>query len=415
VDDTLFCRNGELRDLLDGRLRDAVAEVEKIDANRFLNASEIDLCEALVEEHALTVPALSKDHMRLDYQETSVDLRFRQTRVPIFDPDRPIYRRGTRLAVRVLFTGDAELFHYTPSAWSPAQPEGEVVNSELRLSYEVLDESEETIKSWLHGVIARVEQYLSWVAVDIARYDESLQRGIAAAISERKQHLLKQKGLVAALGIPLRRREDVTGTFALPLRRRAPAIERVAASGAAYAPEPTLADETYEEVLQVIGSMAVAMERSPSTFAHMDEEQIRDLFLVFLNGRYEGAATGEAFNANGKTDILIRHEGCNVFIAECKFWKGATSLMRAVAQLLSYTTWRDTKTALILLNRNADFSAVLQKAPDVLRTHPSLKRELPALGETQFRFVLGRPSDPSREVVVTLIAFDVPRPADTQA
>ena len=37
----------------------------------------------------------------------------------------------------------------------------------------------------------------------------------------------------------------------------------------------------------------------------MDEEALRSHFLVQLNGHYEGQATGETFNYEGKTDILI--------------------------------------------------------------------------------------------------------------
>jgi len=43
------------------------------------------------------------------------------------------------------------------------------------------------------------------------------------------------------------------------------------------------------------------LERSPKAFAHMEEEHLRDQFLVQLNGHYEGQATGETFNAEGKT------------------------------------------------------------------------------------------------------------------
>ncbi len=68
--------------------------------------------------------------------------------------------------------------------------------------------------------------------------------------------------------------------------------------------------------------MSVVVERNPTSFATLDEEGIRDHFLLQLNGHYEGAATGETFNAAGKTDIMIRAEDRNVFIAECKFWRG---------------------------------------------------------------------------------------------
>ena len=74
-----------------------------------------------------------------------------------------------------------------------------------------------------------------------------------------------------------------------------------------------------------------------------------------LNGQYHGAATGETFNCKGKTDILIRHQDKNIFVAECKFWEGYEALIKTTNQLLSYTTWRDTKTALIIFSRRIGF------------------------------------------------------------
>ena len=71
--------------------------------------------------------------------------------------------------------------------------------------------------------------------------------------------------------------------------------------------------------ITVIDHMSQTIERSPSTFVQMKEEQIRDLILVNLNGHYEGDATGETFNAKGKTDILIRADCRNVFIGNANF------------------------------------------------------------------------------------------------
>jgi hypothetical protein len=52
--------------------------------------------------------------------------------------------------------------------------------------------------------------------------------------------------------------------------------------------------------------MTHVMEQSPHAFVKMGEEDLRTHFLVQLNGVYEGQATGETFNFEGKTDILIR-------------------------------------------------------------------------------------------------------------
>jgi len=107
--------------------------------------------------------------------------------------------------------------------------------------------------------------------------------------------------------------------------------------------------EEYENILSIMRNMVRVMEQSPKAFENMGEEDLRTQFLVQLNAQYEGRATGETFNFQGKTDILIRaDEGGNVFIAECKFWSGEKQFLETIDQLLSYLTWRDTKTAILI-------------------------------------------------------------------
>ena len=64
----------------------------------------------------------------------------------------------------------------------------------------------------------------------------------------------------------------------------------------------------------------------------------------------QGKATGETFHRAGKTDILLHEGDRNVFIAACKFWKGPKAFGEATDQRLGYTTWRDSKTAIFVVN-----------------------------------------------------------------
>jgi hypothetical protein len=127
-----------------------------------------------------------------------------------------------------------------------------------------------------------------------------------------------------------------------------------------------------------------------------------------LNGQYEGGATGETFNAGGKTDILIRGGDRNVFIAECKFWQGPKSFDEAVAQLLGYLSWRDSKCALLVFNRTRDSSAVGEKMHEVMKAREEFTRCVsnPPGGDARYIFV--KKSDPGREIIVTTQLFDVP-------
>ena len=154
--------------------------------------------------------------------------------------------------------------------------------------------------------------------------------------------------------------------------------------------------------------MAQVMELSPSAFATMDEESLRSHFLVQLNGHYEGGATGETFNYEGKTDILIRVQGKNIFIAECKYWDGPKKLTDTLNQLLSYSSWRDTKVAVIVFNRRKNFSSVLDVIPPTVEAHPNCKKFVGQQSETSFRYTFAHRDDPNREMTLTVMAFDVP-------
>jgi hypothetical protein len=164
----------------------------------------------------------------------------------------------------------------------------------------------------------------------------------------------------------------------------------------------------YELILTIISNMVLVIERSPETFHRIKEEDLRQHFLVQLNGQFEGQATGETFNFQGKTDILIRQNGKNIFIAECKFWRGAKVMVETINQLLGYASWRDTKTAILVFNRGKKFSEVVNTIPEIVKQHPNFKRTMPAAGETNTRYVFRHQDDPNRELILTVMAFNVP-------
>ncbi len=155
-------------------------------------------------------------------------------------------------------------------------------------------------------------------------------------------------------------------------------------------------------------NMAHVMERSSCAFASINEEALRSHFLVQLNGHFEGQATGETFNYQGKTDILVRSGDRNIFIGECKYWGGPKKLSETIDQLLGYSSWRDTKTAIILFNRNKEFSRVLEAIPPQVKAHPKFKRDLGKSSETVFRYIFASTDDSNREIYLRIPAFDVP-------
>jgi len=77
-------------------------------------------------------------------------------------------------------------------------------------------------------------------------------------------------------------------------------------------------------------------------------------------------------------------------------------------QLLGYTTWRDTKAALLVFNRGRNMSTVLDGVSKTAESHPNCKAVRETGAETQFRYVFGQRDDPNREIILTILVFDVP-------
>jgi hypothetical protein len=78
---------------------------------------------------------------------------------------------------------------------------------------------------------------------------------------------------------------------------------------------------------------------------------------------------------------------------------------------LRYLSWRDTKAAITVFNRSAGFTAVLRKIAEAVPKHPNFKREAGRADESTFRYIFRQPNDTNCEIVVTVMAFDVPQAA----
>jgi hypothetical protein len=115
------------------------------------------------------------------------------------------------------------------------------------------------------------------------------------------------------------------------------------------------------------------------------------------------------FNRGGKTDILIRVEDANVFIGECKIWKGPKTIPDALDQLLGYLVWRDTKAALLLFIRQGEVSTIVKKAIAQIETHPNYKRRGRISTEERYDFVVHTKGDSAREINLALIPFLIPK------
>lgn len=401
----LFCKY-ELREVLEGQERELYSEIEKQDRNYILNVSIEDFCDYLEEKYKVNALDVIKDKIYIkETGEAKIDLR--QTPNRIFFDNEPHLIKGTYVIFAIPFTGDAKLFFCRASTYSCAPPYAHITDGEVLIIFKGVDLDANDINARMQKELADIEQNNGYVNNDLQPFNENLRTKIINKIRQRREKLLRDQGMVAALGYPIKKTSDVPVTYAVPHVQRK-ILPKPQATSVPFVPEPTLDMDNYEVILKIIYDMVLVIERSPHTFVNIKEEDLRQHFLIQLNGQYQGNATGETFNFHGKTDILIRHEGKNIFIAECMFWKGQKSLENKIDQLLGYISWRDTKTAILIFNRNRDFSNVLSKISEIVNQHKNFKRQMEYNHETGYRFVLHQPNDKNREMILTVLAFDIP-------
>lgn len=311
----------------------------------------------------------------------------------------------------VPFTGNSELIHCMPSSrilWSM-----DVEISDNEFCFEIINFSDdvESIKGNKDSNIRSIMQQLGNVVSEVERYNSSIEAQIKQVFDIRKQRILAKSGVLASLGVPIKKANNVSPTFSVPApqTRKKVSVSRPEVKEAGFKSEPSLDDSAYNDILKLIHDVGKEFERLPSLYAGKEEEHLRDHFLMILEPNFQGAATGETFNKTGKTDILLRYEGANVFIAECKFWRGQKAFLETISQLLGYLTWRDSKAAVIIFVPNKDFSTVIETVRATIDQHPNYIEYKGTNDETWFKYAFHINDDRNRLVKLAVMLYHTPR------
>lgn len=395
---------GDLRATLDNVKEKIRKEIGMLTSSQVTDGNREQVCAHFVSEYEIPNIVLHEEALEvIEPREVEVQIRNR-------DFGNTFTAKKLEFRFELPFEGHGELlFHCKPSQHDFSPPEGKVHGKTLSLtivaSPNEADQVKRTITEWKRTL----NRYISWQLAEVNGWNAQLPGVIGQLVEARHQKHEADKKLVVDIGVPVRRRGDPPAAYVFPVKPKKIVAHLPASKpGAIRKPEPVLEMAIYEEILDTLASMSVTMERCPSSFIGMKEEDLRMQFLIPLNSKFAGETSGETFNAAGKTDILIKQDDRIVFVAECKFWKGPKSLTDAIDQLLSYLTWRETKAAILLFNRQRDFSAVLAQVPAVFKSHPHFMRVESYSSETGFRFIVRHPEDSERHLIVTLLAFDVP-------
>ncbi len=224
-------------------------EVETLDENRLLNTVPEDLKRYLVEKYSVMPIKLLQDQWYADHQDMPVDIRHDQMRW-IDDRSRPVMVPGERIEVRIPFEGEPELFYSKASTSTMNPPRAVVEKNELVLRFESPADQPREIRPLVDHVLAEIEQHLGWQRGMIDAHNSTLPSAAEQAIQRRRERLLAQSHRAAALGIPVKRRDDAPKTYAVPTVRKKATPSLPPASSAQFTPEPTWALEQYDHALR---------------------------------------------------------------------------------------------------------------------------------------------------------------------
>jgi hypothetical protein len=316
---------------------------------------------------------------------------------------------GVVVRLHIPYTGTRQLFDCQPSHRQGNPPDADVTDREVIISVpgthiqpdqarQQLDRAEEVLAIWVRHVNA-----------DVTAFETRIRGEISNQLRQRKALAEQADEFLKALDIPIR---QIDHGQALPLPVRPVKAKLIADGAASGANEWRLTDAVYEQIVRTIVSFGHAMERRPASARQFipKEETLRDWLIFLLNVNFEQAdgrevfIGGETVNGKGKTDILVRHLDRNAFIGECKFWTGPANFDKAINQLLSYTVWRDTKAALLLVIKNREGTATIGKADARLRAHANcLNADTPREPDRRRDYRFASPHDEQRTISLALL------------
>lgn len=383
------------------RKRQAREEIQAEDADKILNTEKDDYVDYIVNQYQYGRATINVDDAQIDPNS---------------------YANDADVTLIVPMTGNTDVLEYKPqtSRMKSYTARIESVPGEEHVTELHIDLpspggrrswTEDRIEKEVDNVIDYIETDWDRLQNDIENFDGELRRHAESKFEERRREAREAQEMFGSVDIPLRKRDDTPETWSIdPPERRATIQKPEAEAETAGQPAPTVPEDTYNDILEAVNDIGTGFERSPRLFQDYGEEDLRDFVRVFLEMNFEsGTATGETFNKDGKTDILLRaSDGTNVFVAECAVWSGKEGFKDKIDQLFGYLTWRDSKAAVVLFVDRKNMESVRDQIEDGAEEHDAVNELVDQSDESWWQYQAQFPDNPDREADLAVLAFHIP-------
>jgi hypothetical protein len=326
---------------------------------------------------------------------------------------------GYKITFTIYYNGDSDLLVIRPSSFMVTRiiadyhqpPKGDMMGHfifSIELREEDLQNKEnpqDFIDSEYNKLIKSFRSNINSLNTNIEQFNASLKSIIKPELVKRKKALDKHNDLMKKLKIPLEHRSEIQGTVRkIKLHKKRVIKPEKTTAVMEYSYEITQDD--YNDILTIIKDSSFSMEKSARTFYKFSEEELRDVLLTNLNSHYKGLVDGESFSKIGKTDIRVYFEGKSAFIGECKIWHGEKEFTKALEQLSSYATWKDSKNSLIMFNKNnKDYNNTLKAITDCIQNDPRMNKVI-NLKPNEWDVVFRKSEENTEEMNIRIFIFD---------
>lgn len=329
------------------------SDIDRMSDDSLLLPDQAEMLSYLVENYSLEEIYLNTDNIDKFHRETKREVTNIFGECGLVDTLTVYWKMP--------FSGSDGLLFIQPSRHSLSEFTATIENNYLTISecatITDIERDPKIIEDKLQVQLDRLLTQINYLNADIRSFNNSLRNFISDIIKRRHEKSGIIKKALEVMNIPLKRNQNAPSI--IPLRKK---LVRPSIPIAKREQSYQISDEDYNHILGVIRHVGATFERTRKTFNKLDEEELRDVILANLNGHYMGSATGETFRNNGKTDINIEFENRAAFVGECKVWQGEKIFQETIGQLIRYTTWRDTKNAMIFFNKkNKGFKAIQEK------------------------------------------------------
>lgn len=378
----------------------------------FDNELNTEFSEYLISKYETEeFPIVHWEETQIEIGETEIYARDLPRTFDISNPDAKFTKKVVNYHVpfssdsSLLYNCASNIFHSSPMNGFPY-----IENNQIVFSFVDLYENSEKIDQEFLSSKRSFTQKLNDLENEVKGYNLELPSFIDKEIKKRLLGIKRLDDYKSKFAFPIKKKNDVPEIF-MPhkvIKQKRIIPKPISNSKGIESQEKYITDEDYLRILTMLQDCGRNWESHPDTYKGKGEESLRDQLIFVLAPNIDGVVAGEAYNKNGKTDIAIKYNSINLFIGECKIWKGAKVFSGTIDQILGYLTWRDSKSAIMMFVPNKDISSVIDVTEKTVNEHPNFVRKLETYnnGWTNYRFHLT--GDKSSYLTIAIQLYHLP-------